>query len=61
MPVVLVHGLAFDRRSWQPIIDRLGDSVTSLAIDLPAHGESTGEPVLMQGVADQIHSLVQGP
>jgi hypothetical protein len=35
--------------------------VTSLAIDLPAHGESTGEPVLMQGVADQIHSLVQGP
>jgi len=42
---VLVHGLTFDRRIWQPIIDRLGDSVTSLAIDLPAHGESKGEPV----------------
>jgi pimeloyl-ACP methyl ester carboxylesterase len=56
---VLVHGLTFDRRIWQPIIDRLGDSVTSLAIDLPVHGESRGEPVPMQDVADQVHSLVQ--
>ena len=58
---MLVHGPAFDRRIWQPIIDRLGDSVTSLAIDLPAHGQSEGEPVPMQDVADQIHSLVQAP
>ena len=59
--VVLVHGLIFDRRSWQPIIDRLGDSVTSLAIDLPAHGESKGEPVPMPDVADQFHGLVRVP
>ena len=58
---MLVHGLTFDRRIWQPIIDRLGDSVTSLAIDLPGHGESQGEPVPMQDIADQIHSLVQAP
>ena len=58
---MLVHGLTFDRRIWQPIIDRLGDSVTSLAIDLPGHGESQGEPVPKQDVADQIHSLVQAP
>jgi hypothetical protein len=32
---VLVRGLTFDRRIWQPIIDRLGGSVTSLAIGLP--------------------------
>ena len=56
---MLLHGLTFGRRIWQPIIDRLGDSVTSLAIDLPAHDESKGEPVPMQDVADQIHSLVQ--
>lgn len=56
---MLVHGLTFDRRIWQPIIDRLGDSVTRLAFDLPAHGKSKGEPVPMQDVADQIHSLVQ--
>ena len=29
--------------------------MTSLAIDLPAHGQSEGEPVPMQDVADQIH------
>jgi pimeloyl-ACP methyl ester carboxylesterase len=58
---VLVHGLTFGRRIWQPIIDRLGDSVTSLAIGLPTRSESKGEPVPMQDVADQIHSLVQAP
>ena len=58
---MLMHGLAFDRRIWQPIIDRLGDSVTSFATVLPAHGGSKGEPVPMQDVADQIHSLVQAP
>ena len=35
--------------------------MTSLAIGLPAHGESQGEPVPKQDVADQIHSLVQAP
>ena len=34
---------------------------TPLAIGLPAHGESKGEPVPKQDVADQIHSLVQAP
>jgi pimeloyl-ACP methyl ester carboxylesterase len=40
----LVHGLTFDRRSWRPI-ERLDGSVRSIAIDLPAHGESRGAPV----------------
>jgi pimeloyl-ACP methyl ester carboxylesterase len=35
--------------------------LTSLAIDLPAHGESKGEPFPKQDVADQIHTLVQAP
>ena|SRR5713226_581274 len=43
-PVVFVHGLTFDRRTWRPVIDRLDGSVTSIAIDLPAHGDSGGEP-----------------
>jgi pimeloyl-ACP methyl ester carboxylesterase len=58
-PVVFVHGLTFDRRTWQPIIDRLGGTVSSVAIDLPAHGGSHGEPVPLQEVADQVHRLVQ--
>jgi pimeloyl-ACP methyl ester carboxylesterase len=44
-PVVFLHGLTFDRRSWRPIIQRLDGSVRSIAIDLPAHGESPGPPV----------------
>jgi pimeloyl-ACP methyl ester carboxylesterase len=58
-PVVFVHGLTFDRRTWQPIIEELGGTVRSVAIDLPAHGGSHGEPVPLQEVADQVHQLVQ--
>jgi pimeloyl-ACP methyl ester carboxylesterase len=61
MAVVLVHGLTFGRRIWQPVMDRLGDSVTSLAVGLPAHGESKGQPAPVQEAADQVHSLVQAP
>jgi pimeloyl-ACP methyl ester carboxylesterase len=43
-PVVFLHGLTFDRRTWQPIVVRLDGSVRSIAIDLPAHGESAGVP-----------------
>jgi pimeloyl-ACP methyl ester carboxylesterase len=35
--------------------------VPSLAVGLPADGESKGEPVPEQDVADQIHSRVQAP
>ena len=42
VPVVLLHGLTFDRRSWRPIVDRLDGRVLSIAFDLPGHGESGG-------------------
>jgi pimeloyl-ACP methyl ester carboxylesterase len=57
-PVVFLHGLTFDRRSWRPIIDRLGRSVRSIAIDLPAHGESGGGPAPLDHVAAQVHELL---
>ena len=41
-PVVFLHGLTFDRRAWRPVIDRLGDHVLSIAVDLPGHGQSRG-------------------
>jgi pimeloyl-ACP methyl ester carboxylesterase len=56
-PVVFLHGLTFDRRTWNPIIDRL-DGVRSISIDLPAHGESGGTPVLLAEVAAQVHELL---
>jgi len=58
-PVVFLHGLTFDRRTWRPVVEPLNDSVTSIVVDLPAHGESGGEPASLERVAEQIHSLVE--
>ena len=58
-PVVLLHGLTFDRTSWRPIVERLGDGVHTVAIDLPAHGESGGSPCTLDEVAAQVHELVE--
>lgn len=55
VPVVFLHGLTFDRRSWRPIVERLGGSVRSIAVDLPAHGESHGVPAPLEEIAAQIH------
>jgi pimeloyl-ACP methyl ester carboxylesterase len=58
VPVVFLHGLTFDRRSWRPIIERLGGSVRSIAIDLPAHGDSLGLPAPLEEIAARIHALL---
>jgi pimeloyl-ACP methyl ester carboxylesterase len=58
-PVVFLHGLTFDRRTWRPIIDRLdSSSVRTIAIDLPAHGESRGAPAPLDELATQVHELL---
>jgi pimeloyl-ACP methyl ester carboxylesterase len=60
-PVVFLHGLTFDRTSWRPIIERLDpDLVHSVAVDLPAHGESGGTPCGLADAAAQVHSLLTG-
>jgi pimeloyl-ACP methyl ester carboxylesterase len=58
-PVVLLHGLTFDRRSWRPIIERLGDDVHTIAIDLPGHGESQAPAADLDIVAVQVHALLE--
>lgn len=58
IPIVFLHGLTFDRRSWRPIIERLdGRRIRSIAVDLPAHGESGGDPAALQDVAAMVHDL----
>ena len=57
-PVVFLHGLTFDRRTWRPVIDLLDGAVTSIAIDLPAHGDSGGEPASLDRGAERIHRLL---
>jgi pimeloyl-ACP methyl ester carboxylesterase len=39
-PVLFLHGLTFDRRTWLPIVDDLGDHATAALLDLPGHGSS---------------------
>ena len=58
MPVVFLHGLTFDRTTWRPIIERLGDGVRSIALDLPGHGDTAGEPCTMREAAARVKSAV---
>src|SRR3954466_11876118 len=57
-PVVFLHGLTFNRRTWRPIIERLDGCMRSIAIDLPAHGDSGGTPVEHDEFAAQLHGLL---
>jgi pimeloyl-ACP methyl ester carboxylesterase len=63
-PLVLLHGLTFDRTSWHPVLTELatldpGRQV--LALDLPGHGESPAWPgYALEPIADAIHRAVAG-
>ena len=58
-PLVLLHGLTFDRTSWHPVLAELtaldpGGPV--LALDLPGHGESPPWPGYdLEPIADAVH------
>lgn len=56
--VAFLHGLTFDRTTWRPITERLGDAVQSIAVDLPGHGESPGPAVALDQLAERIHDLL---
>ncbi len=62
-PLVLLHGLTFDRSLWRPSLDELqpmdpGRRV--LALDLPGHGASPGWPSYdVESVASGVHRAVE--
>lgn len=62
-PLVLLHGLTFDRTMWQPALAELGRSDPgrrALAIDLPGHGDSAAwESYDVDSVAHGVHRAVQ--
>ena len=62
-PIVLLHGLTFDRRTWRPVIDafRVLDRERRLVVlDLPGHGESPPHPPHdLPHVADVIHDALE--
>jgi pimeloyl-ACP methyl ester carboxylesterase len=62
-PLVLLHGLTFDRSLWRPSLaelSRIDPGRRVLALDLPGHGASPGWPSYdVQSLADGIHRAVE--
>jgi pimeloyl-ACP methyl ester carboxylesterase len=59
-PVVFLHGLTFDRTSWRPIVEHLGDGLESVLVDLPGHGDTPGPlPATLDEAAERVHELVE--
>ena len=56
VPIVLLPGLTFGRAAWRPIVDRLGERVCTIAVDLPAQGESAGPPCELSGSTAQAYA-----
>ena len=56
---VLLHGLTFDRRLWEPLLAALPAGTPAVALDLPGHG---AEPPLpergLEPVADWLHGTL---
>ncbi len=62
-PLVLLHGLTFDRGLWQPVVSELRRTDPRrrlLVIDLPGHGDSPARARYgMSDVAEAVHRAVQ--
>jgi len=59
-PIVLLHGLTFDRRMWDPVLAALPAGRCALVLDLPGHGGSPGiDGRGLAPVVDAVHRAVQ--
>ncbi len=57
-PVVFLHGLTFDRRMWDPVLDALPSGRRAIAFDLPGHGGSAG--LDRPGLAPVVEAIHEG-
>lgn len=62
-PLVLLHGLTFDRRMWRPALaelDTIDPGRRAIAIDLPGHGESPdATSYTLEALVERVHSAVE--
>lgn len=58
-PFVFLHGLTFDHRMWEPVLELLPTKHRAIAFDLPGHGGSPlpGKPGLAP-VVEAVHQAV---
>src|SRR5262245_28710496 len=52
---VLLHGLTFDRRMWDPVLGALPRGRRAIALDLPGHGGSS--PLRGRGLAAAVDAV----
>ena len=61
-PLVMLHGLTFDRRQWQPVLRKLVSMEPDrriIAVGLPGHGELANHPSYDLGsVVVAVHAAV---
>ncbi len=57
-PIVFLHGLTFDRTTWQPIADLMRGEFSCILVDLPGHGDSAGPPRPIDELAGAVHELL---
>ena len=58
-PILLLPGLTFGRRTWDPIVDRLATDFRCIPVDLPGQGTSPGPPCTLAELTTTIHDLVR--
>ncbi len=58
-PVVLLHGLRYDRTMWWPVAAELDGNCAAIAVDLPGHGDSAARDDLSD-LAQDLALLVRG-
>ena len=62
-PLILLHGMPFDRTTWRDIIpelQRIDPGRRVIAIDLPGHGHSPDQPAYeLDTIVGQIHRVVE--
>ena len=62
-PLVLLHGLTFDRQMWRPALAELeviDPGRRTIAIDLPGHGDSPDAPsYTLHALAERINAAVE--
>jgi pimeloyl-ACP methyl ester carboxylesterase len=57
-PLVLLHGIGLDRRSWDPVVPALARHFDVIAVDLPGFGDSAAGPADPADLAEAVAGLL---
>ena len=57
-PLVLLHGIGLDRRSWDPVVPALARHFDVIAVDLPGFGDSAPSQADPRALAEAVAALL---